>query len=170
MLLMFLITPKGVRVPQGIRKKMKKKRLEKILEIIEKHRVETQEEMQKHLLKAGFDVTQATVSRDINELKLIKALSSDGKYYYTAMKVDPEKQDKLYKIFRDSVISVDYALNTAVIKCEVGMASAACAAFDSMNFQNVLGSIAGDDTIFIIMRTENSAAELTKILKKHIAR
>lgn len=147
---------------------MKKKRLAKILELIEQFDIDTQEMMQSLLQQHGFDVTQATVSRDIKELRLLKAMSDKGVYRYTSAAVDYDKQGRLDSIFKSSVLSVDYALNTVVIKCEVGMAQAACASFDAMNFEGVMGSLAGDDTIFILMKSEQNASELVKSLIKHI--
>ena len=147
---------------------MKKARMEKMLELIDKYDIDTQEEMQQRLKECGFDVTQATVSRDIRELKLTKIISENGTHKYISSLGDRDKQDRLDAIFKSSIISADYALNTVVIKCDSGMAQAACAAFDAMNYDNVLGSIAGDDTIFVLMKTEASAAKLTKILLKHI--
>ncbi|MBQ5315079.1 MAG: arginine repressor [Oscillospiraceae bacterium] len=146
---------------------MKKARMAKILELIEKFDIDTQEEMQQRLSDCGFEVTQATVSRDIKELKLTKVISESGKHkYISSFSGDKDKQDRLDAIFKSSIISADYALNTVVIKCGSGMAQAACAAFDAMNFDDVLGTIAGDDTIFVLMRTENSASKLTKNLIK----
>jgi len=94
-------------------------------------------------------------------------ISESGKHkYISSFGGDKDKQDRLDAIFKSSIISADYALNTVVIKCGSGMAQAACAAFDAMNFDDVLGTIAGDDTIFVLMRTENSASKLTKNLIK----
>ena len=147
---------------------MKKNRLAKILELINEFDIETQEEMQTYLLDCGIDVTQATVSRDIKELKLVKATTESGKSKYILSQQNNEKQHMFNSIFTSSVISVDYALNTVVIKCGVGMAMAACASFDSMGFSDILGTIAGDDTIFAIMRSEASAAELYKSLQTQL--
>lgn len=147
---------------------MKKNRLAKILELINEFDIETQEEMQTYLLDCGIDVTQATVSRDIKELKLVKATTESGKSKYILPQQNNEKQHMFNSIFTSSVISVDYALNTVVIKCGVGMAMAACASFDSMGFSDILGTIAGDDTIFAIMRSEASAAELYKSLQTQL--
>lgn len=145
---------------------MKKARLAKILEIIQENEVETQETLLQYLKDYGMNVTQATVSRDISELRLVKSLSETGKYRYVAPKNDETKQSKFSSIFTSSVISVDYALNTVVLRCEAGMANAACAAFDVMNYSEVVGSLAGDDTMFILMRDENSAAQLCKSLNR----
>ena len=149
---------------------MKKARLKKILELINEYEIETQESMLEYLQVYGIKVTQATVSRDISDLKLIKVLSDSGKYKYAAPKNVDDKQEKLNAIFMSSILNVDYAGYTVVIKCEVGMAMAACAAFDAMNYPEVVGTLAGDDTIFILMRNENNAAELCKNLQKQLSK
>lgn len=145
---------------------MKRKRHTKILEIIENFDIDTQDSLQQKLLHSGFNVTQATVSRDINELKLVKILSSTGSYKYS---LPPNLKEKnplsvLISLFTESVISIDYAVNTVVIKCHEGMAMAVCAKLDSANFQNVVGTLAGDDTIFVLMRSENDAVRLVENL------
>lgn len=138
--------------------KMKKRRQAKILEIISSKEVETQEELQETLFKYGYEVTQATISRDIKELRLVKDLSSKGRYIYSTGKKSSENvAHRAGGIFSEAIISTDYALNTVVIKCFSGMANAACAAIDSMNLDEVLGTIAGDDTIFVLCRTEEKA-------------
>lgn len=147
---------------------MKKRRLEKILDLITKIDISTQEELQELLRRMGFNVTQATVSRDIKELKLVKITCENGGYKYALPVISDTQQkriEKLNTIFIGSVISVDYAVNMVVIKCDVGMAQAACASFDSMEYPNVVGSLAGDDTIFIVMRNERNAEELCETLK-----
>ena len=112
---------------------MKKRRQAKILEIISSDDVETQEELQEKLLSHGYEVTQATISRDIKELRLVKDLSSKGRYVYSTGKKNVENiTHRAGGIFNESVISIDFALNTVVIKCFSGMANAACAAIDSM--------------------------------------
>lgn len=146
---------------------MKKRRQAKILELIANNEIETQEELQDYLLKYGFEVTQATISRDIKELRLVKDLSSKGRYVYSTGK--KRKNNVAYRaggIFNESIISIDYALNTIVIKCFAGMANAACAAIDSMEHDEVLGTIAGDDTIFMLCRSEETAAEFTAKLRE----
>lgn len=145
---------------------MKKRRQAKILEIISSNDVETQEELQEFLLSYGYDVTQATISRDIKELRLVKDLSVQGRYVYSTGKKHSENfTHRAGGIFSETIISIDYALNTIVIKCFPGMANAACAAIDSMNLDEILGSIAGDDTIFILCRTEESARNFTEKLR-----
>lgn len=147
---------------------MKRKRHAKILEIIEKNQIETQEDLQNSLKEHGFDVTQATISRDIRELKLVKHLSGNGKYIYAASNINAQAQNdveiKAYSIFRDSIASVDYAINTVCIKCFTGMAGAACATIDALHWEGVLGTLAGDDTIFVLCRTE----EYAKLFIEHL--
>ena len=146
---------------------MKTKRHAKILEIIHDTPVETQEELLKFLRDAGFDVTQATVSRDIKELRLIKTLAGDGHYRYSTLKFENDNiSAKFHSLFTDAVTNVDYAGNIVVVKCLVGMAQAACAAMDSMHWENVMGTIAGDDTFICITKDENRAIDLVTDLKK----
>ena len=146
---------------------MKKRRQAKILELISSNDIETQEELQEYLLRYGFEVTQATISRDIKELRLVKDLSSKGRYIYSTGK---KRTDNIHHraggIFNESIISIDYAMNMIVIKCFSGMANAACAAIDSMNHDEILGTIAGDDTIFMLCRSEETALNVTNKLRK----
>ena len=145
---------------------MKKRRQAKILELISSREIETQEELQALLLEYGYEVTQATISRDIKELRLVKDLSSKGRYVYSTGKKNTSNINKRAGgIFSESIIKIDYALNTVVIKCFAGMANAACAAIDSMELEEVLGSIAGDDTIFILCTSEENAREFTVKLR-----
>lgn len=140
---------------------MKKNRHEAILTLIEKEEVGTQDELLQKLNELGYKVTQATVSRDIKQLKLIKTPAKSGQYRYSCANNDAEDHSGKYRsILTHSVTSVDYAGNIAVIKCYAGMAQAACAAVDSLNPENVVGTLAGDDTIFLLCRNESSAAEL----------
>lgn len=149
---------------------MKKRRQAKILEIIRNFNIETQEELQDSLRESGFEVTQATISRDIKELRLVKELSDSGRYIYSSGKKSTNDSVSMRAagIFADSVISVDYALNTVCVKCFSGMAGAACAAIDSMQWKEVLGTIAGDDTIFVLCRSENAARNFTLNLEKSL--
>ena len=148
---------------------MKKRRQAKILELISSREIETQEELQELLNEYGFEVTQATISRDIKELRLVKDLSSKGRYVYSTGKKNNQNITKRAGgIFSESIIKIDYALNTVVIKCFAGMANAACAAIDSMELEDVLGSIAGDDTIFILCTSEEKANEFTHKLRNII--
>lgn len=138
---------------------MKSKRQIKLLEIIEKNAVETQEELAEFLRREGFDVTQATVSRDIKELRLSKTLDASGRYRYSCQSgggVDKTRA-KLATIFRECVTSIDYARNIVVIKTLTGLASGAAAAIDAMHISHVVGTIAGDDTIMIVFKTDEDA-------------
>ena len=149
---------------------MKKRRKAKILEIINNFEIETQEELQSKLRDAGFEVTQATISRDIHELRLVKEQSESGRYIYSAGKknYNDNMAGRFISIFSESIISVDYALNTVCVKCFSGTANAACAAIDSMQWSGVVGTIAGDDTIFVLCKTEEFAKNFTLNLEKSI--
>lgn len=149
---------------------MKSKRHAVILELVEKYSIDTQEELLRLLKLEGFDVTQATVSRDINELQLIKTLTADGTYRYSlsVSGVQQELKSKFSSILSDCVVSVDFALNTAVVKCHNGMAQAACAAIDGLKFDSVVGTIAGDDTIFILFKSEKKASTFSSKLIEFI--
>ena len=138
---------------------MKNDRQSRILEIIERESIDTQEQLQQRLQEMGITCTQATISRDIKQLHLIKEPIGQGKYRY-AVSVQRNRlnvADKLRTIFRESIISVDYAQNIVVIKTMAGLANAAAAALDSMSVPYMVGSLAGDDTVILIMRDENSA-------------
>ncbi len=146
---------------------MKNRRHAKILDIINNNPVYTQEELLNLLKSEGFSVTQATVSRDIKELRLLKTLSTDGKYRYTsAAKNAFDVKSNFQSLFKSSVTSVDFAENMIVIKTLSGMAQAICTSLDNMEFVNVLGTIAGDDTIFIVCKNGSSATSLVSDLKK----
>ena len=152
---------------------MKESRQNLILQIIEKDNVSTQLELQNILLQHGYKVTQATVSRDIRELNLIKSLSKDGQYIYqspVSAKEELVSDKKEYIILKGLISKIDYALNTVVVKCHTGMAQAVCASIDAMQLNNVVGTIAGDDTIFILMRSEQNAFELVKDFSKRFLR
>jgi transcriptional regulator of arginine metabolism len=147
---------------------MKTKRHKAILDIIENQEICTQEGLLEQLKQLGFDVTQATVSRDIKMLDLVKTMTENGKYRYTQRLdyIAKKNSAKFKSVFIEATLSVDYALNTVVIKCHVGMANAACAALDTMHFDDVVGTLAGDDTIFVLMRSEPAAKKLVdKILE-----
>ena len=146
---------------------MKSKRQSQILELINEYVIETQEELLLRLNECGFKVTQATVSRDIKELRLLKSLSPEGKYHYvTATKNTAETRTDLHSLFKSSVVSIKSAQNIIVIKTVLGMAQGVCAVFDSMKFQEVLGTIAGDDTIFAVSTNTATATEFAQELKK----
>ena len=129
----------------------------------------TQEEMLEKLEENGFNSTQATVSRDIKELRLVKQMDKNGVYRYVEGKSETDEYlSKFTTIFSHSVVSSDYAGNTVVIKCHAGMANAACAAFDNMEWEGLVGTIAGDDTIFALCRTEATARELKESVDRII--
>lgn len=149
---------------------MKVTRHAKILEIINSRDVETQEELAEELRKGGMNVTQATVSRDIKELKLIKVLSDSGKYKYaTIMHTENFLSNKLVNIFSQTVIAVENVNNFVVIKTISGSASAAAEAIDSLNFEGIAGTLAGDNTIFVMARDAEKAQIITQKMKKMIA-
>ena len=139
---------------------MKSQRQAKIMEIITNRDIETQEHLLQELNKAGFRSTQATISRDIKELRIVKELTSFGTYRYTtaASEVGGTFSSKLNTIFRQCVTRFDYAQNMVVIHTLPGLASAAASAVDAMNMSVVVGTLAGDDTVFIVMRDMNAAA------------
>ena len=139
---------------------LKSKRQAKIMEIISNRNVETQEQLLSELQNAGFRSTQATISRDIKELRIVKELTSFGTYRYTAVtdELTGTFSGKLNTIFRECITNFDYAQNMIVIHTLPGLASAAASAIDAMNMSVVLGTIAGDDTVFIVMRDANAAA------------
>lgn len=148
---------------------MKTKRHSKILELISERDINTQEELLAYLKDSGFDVTQATVSRDIKELRLVKTMVSDGKYRYASSVSDSNADiGTKYAVFSQSTKSVDCAGNMVVVKCFNGMANAACAVLDAMNHEGVVGTLAGDDTIFVLMRDEKSATTLVGKIKELI--
>ncbi|MGN0140976.1 MAG: arginine repressor [Roseburia sp.] len=133
---------------------MKTKRQAKILELIKKNTIETQEELSDYLEKEGFQVTQATVSRDIRELKLTKVSMSNGRQKYAALlERDEDLSEKYTRVFRDGFVSMDMAQNILVIKTVSGMAMAVAAALDAMHFHEIVGCIAGDDTIMCAIRS-----------------
>ncbi len=144
---------------------MKQKRQNKIVELIEKHDIDTQEELTNRLRIAGFHVTQATVSRDIRELKLSKVPSGTGKQKYIAMKTDDSHMNEKYvRVLRDGLVSMDMAQNILVIKTVSGMAMAVAAALDAMKFPEIVGCIAGDDTIMAAVRSvEDTVIVMEKI-------
>ena len=142
---------------------MKAQRQAKIVEIISNANVETQEQLLQALTDQGFNSTQATISRDIKELRIVKELTSLGTYRYCVPEKDapPAISDRLNNIFRECVISVDYAENLVVIHTLPGMANAAASALDAMRSGAVLGTLAGDDTVVIVMREGHAAAALS---------
>lgn len=146
---------------------MKYNRQAKILEIIEAEVIETQEEIAEKLKVIGMDVTQATISRDIKELRLIKVMASGGRYKYAPFsKTENVVYNRLMTIFTESYASSDYANNIVVVKTLPGMAQASASAIDSLNWPEIVGSIAGDDTVMIICRAEKIAEELVNKFNK----
>ena len=148
---------------------MKISRHAKILELIEKNIVETQEDLADELRKNGFNVTQATVSRDIKELRLIKVLAENGRYKYAALREhDTMLNERLVKVFSESVLNIDYAGNIIVMQTFSGAASAACEAIDAFDIKEIIGTIAGDDTIFILVRNADNIEMVIEKFKKLI--
>ena len=148
---------------------MKKNRHKLILELISQYDIGTQEELLLMLRNSGYDVTQATVSRDVKELRLLKTLGSNGVYRYSVDQALPTGYNGMFDaLFSNSLVNVDFAGNICVIKCAAGLAQAACAAIDSMNVSEVVGTIAGDDTIFVLCRTTDEAQGVAEALKRKI--
>lgn len=144
---------------------MKKNRQTIIAELIEQNSIGTQEELLDSLLKMGINVTQATVSRDIKELRIVKRPAQNGEYRYFLPSRSPEENSPKYmSILVGAAISTDVAVNTVVLKCHVGTAQAACAALDSIGLDGVAGTLAGDDTIFVLCYSAASAVAVRKKL------
>lgn len=142
-------------------------RQSKILELIENYEIETQEELADYLKKIGIDVTQATVSRDIRELRLVKVLAKSGKYRYAAMGQNVEgTTDRLIKIFKNSIVSVEIAGHLLVIKTLPGAAQISGSAVDSLGIEEIVGTIAGDDTIFIAVSDADKIIEIREMFLK----
>ena len=148
---------------------MKTNRQSKIIEIIQKNEVETQDELSALLEKDGFRVTQATVSRDIRELKLTKIPTAGGRQKYAVITDAPENLSKKYeRALREGFLSMDMAQNILVIKTAPGMAMAVCAAIDALEWNEIVGSIAGDDTIMCAVRTVNDTLLVMNKIKNLI--
>lgn len=146
---------------------MKNKRQTRILELIAEKGIETQEELSAILRNEGFNVTQATVSRDIRELKLVKSVSADGKLRYSHGKDTSGKSSvKQADILSTAIVAVDSAGNITVVRTIAGMAQGAAAAIDAMHHEKIVGSVAGDDTIIIVTRSESAAINLKDIIAK----
>ena len=149
---------------------MKKNRQEKLLEVISRYEIDTQDELIAILRDHGYDVTQATVSRDIRELKITKMPTGKGTYRYVLPK-EHDKQSglgsmKLGTTLLDSIVSVDYACNIVVLKTYGGLANAVAAGIDHMHLPEVLGCVAGDDTIMLVTRDEESASQISDRIEK----
>ena len=149
---------------------MKSKRQEQILALIQDHDIETQEQLLDELKKSGFQATQATISRDIKQLRIIKELGPNGTYRYVSSPkpVEHAFSAKLNMIFRQCVTSIDYAQNLIVIKTMPGLANAACSAIDKLELPEMLGTLAGDDTCVGIMRDNASAATFCAEIREQI--
>ncbi len=147
---------------------MKNLRQKAIVDIIEKYEVDTQQRLAELLSQAGFEATQATVSRDIKDMALVKVATDHNTYKY-ALSYKAQNHggmNKFRSVFHDSIISADVAGNLLVIKTYPGMANAVCAAMDQIHFDGVVGTIAGDDTIFMAILTEQQALDVkTKLLE-----
>ena len=139
---------------------MKFQRQSKILELIEKEKIDTQEELSRRLKEWGFTTTQATIARDIKELRLVKVMTPDGTYKYTAATTENEvsMMGRIRNIFKECVVSISSAQNLVVIKTLPGLGSAAGYAIDAIHHPEVVGSIAGDDTVFVVITSTEKAA------------
>ncbi len=148
---------------------MKAERHSKIVELIGKYEIETQEELADFLYKAGYQVTQATVSRDIRELKLSKIQSESGKQRYAVLQSQGTFSDKYIRILKDGYMSMEMAQNILVIKTVSGMAMAVAAALDAIHFHEIVGCIAGDDTIMCAVRSVDDTILVMDKIRKLIA-
>lgn len=150
---------------------VRKDRQDAILSIIGENEISTQDELILKLLEKGFSTTQATISRDIKELNIIKRVNENGKSFYHVNSADSRLfATKTSSILTDSVLSIDSAMNMCVIHTHVGMAGAACASIDSINWDGIVGTIAGDDTIFVVCRTESKAKNFCEALSKKLGK
>lgn len=148
---------------------MKTKRQTKMLELINKYDIETQEELSAYLEQEGYQVTQATVSRDIRELKLTKVAMGNGRQKYVAlMEKNEDLSEKYARVFHDGFVSMDMAQNILVIKTVSGMAMAVAAAIDAMNYHEIVGCIAGDDTIMCAIRSVEDTVTVMGRLRKFV--
>ena len=146
---------------------MKTERQNRILELVTKYEIETQEEMMARLRAEGYMVTQATVSRDLKELKLTKALTARGTYRYSTNTARTHVGNvRLNNAVADSILHVDYSLNNVVIKTYPGLAQAVASAVDSLNMHNILGCVAGDDTIILVTRDTASSEEISSKIRE----
>lgn len=140
---------------------MKSVRQSEILRIIQSKEIDTQEQLLEELRAQGFSTTQATISRDIKDLRLVKELTGSGSYRYALSdrKVSAASDTRLRNIFKEGVVSVDVAQNIVVVRTMPGLASAACSALDNMEIAGMVGTLAGDDTGILIMRDNASAQQ-----------
>ena len=147
---------------------MKNSRHTRILEIITDYVIETQDDLIAKLRESGYPVTQATVSRDIKQLGLIKTATKDGGYKYTVARSENNNNDNKFTIMRETIRGVQDAQNIVVVKTLPGMANAAATSLDALAGEAIVGSIAGDDTIFIVVRNNEDATEFTNYVKEVI--
>jgi len=148
---------------------MKNPRHAAIMRLIGTRAITTQEELRQALLDDGFDVAQATVSRDIRELALIKVIGQNGQYRYTVAETDTDELlARQSSVFRHSVTGADYAGNMLAVKTLTGMASAACAAFDGMRWEGNVATLAGDDTFFVLCRSEGYASQMKDAILRFV--
>ena len=150
--------------------KQKNRRHSKIIDIVRAEQIETQDELTARLNEEGFNATQATISRDIKELQLVKTLTSENRYRYSLPSGSNSSQPllpaKFLGIMREGIISVEQAQNLVIVKCYSGMAQGVCAAIDSLERDDVVGSIAGDDTIMCAIRTLPDTAKVMEKISK----
>ena len=150
---------------------MKTNRQEEIIRIIDSKEIETQEELAEHLRRKGYKVTQATVSRDIKELRLIKIAGRQSAYCYAKPgRRESAINERMIRLMSDSTLSVDYAGQMIVVKTLSGSANAAAEAIDNMNWKEVLGTIAGDNTVFLVVRNDGDAADIAARIQKMISK
>ena len=149
---------------------MKTNRQKKILEIVNRYSVETQDDLIMRLAEEGFCVTQATISRDIREMNLVKAATTTGYRYVSGHSevLNPKMQARFETIFHESVLGVDFAGHVVLVKCYSGMANAACEVFDALKWKNVVGTLSGDDTFLIVARSERDAKTICTELGHYI--
>lgn len=149
---------------------LKNSRQKRILEIIRSQNVETQEELMQRLSESGYSVTQATISRDINTLRLVKIPDGSGRYKYaeTDMKGMPNTS-RFLALFTENVASVSRGQNIVCLKCLLGMAQAVCAALDSIDRENIIGTLAGEDTIFLLCKSEKDAEALADEMQRMLS-
>jgi len=159
----------NITLEKGTGRKMKISRQSKIIELISKYDIETQEELADRLMKDGYNVTQATVSRDIRELKLTKVSLDGGKQkYIVLLKTEPGMSEKYARVLRDGFVSMDMAQNIMVVKTVPGMAMAVAAALDALQMNSIVGCIAGDDTVLCAIRTSEETISVMEKLSKLI--
>ena len=146
---------------------MKSQRQNRILELVSRYEIETQEEMMQRLRDEGYTVTQATISRDLKELKLTKALTAAGTYRYSvAAGRAHAAAGRLNNAMADSIVHVDYSMNNVVIKTYPGLAQAVASAVDGLNMHSILGCVAGDDTIIVVTRDPESSAQISNKIRE----